>query len=139
MPPREDDGVLASRRIDAVSGISTPFGITSHGPPSQRSAESRARSETAIRWSMRSIRNPQAGIPSFIQPRSPEAWWVATIGSVASERTAMQIAGVIGSWRCSTSNRSRARTRRIRKTARGLSEMFGSDPFAGTITERPTG
>ena len=51
----------------------------------------------------------------------------------------MQIAGVIGSWRWSTSNCSRSRTRRIRKIERGLSTMFGSEPFAGTITDRPTG
>ena len=109
-------------------GTSTPLGTTSHGPPSQRSADSRARSETAIRWSTRSIRNPQPGIPSFIQPRSPEAWCVATIGSVASDSTATQIAGVIGSWRWSTSNRSRASVRRIRKTVRGLSADVGERP-----------
>ena len=27
----------------------------------------------------------------------------------------------------------------MRQTVRGLRTMFGSDPFAGTITERPTG
>ena len=63
-----------SRRDGSTAGgMRTPFGITSQGPPSHRSAESRARSETATRWSIRSIRNPQAGIPSFIHPRSPEA------------------------------------------------------------------
>ena len=47
--------------------------------------------------------------------------------------------GVIGSCRCTTSNaRARAR-RRIRKNERGLRMMFGSVPFAGTITERPIG
>ena len=51
----------------------------------------------------------------------------------------MQIAGVIGSCRWSTSNRSRSSTRRTRKIDRGLSTMFGSEPFAGTITDRPTG
>ena len=34
---------------------------------------------------------------------------------------------------------SRSSTRRIRKIARGLRMMFGSEPFAGTITERPIG
>src|SRR6187200_2410432 len=110
---------------DASGGMSTPFGTISHGPP--------------IRWSTRSIRNPQPGIPSRIQPRSPEAWCVVTIGSVASARTATQIAGVMGSWRWSTSNRSRSRTRRMRKNERGLRTMLGSEPFAGTITDRPTG
>ncbi len=51
----------------------------------------------------------------------------------------MQMAGVIGSWRWSTSNRSRSSTRLTRKIDRGLSTMLGSEPFAGTITERPTG
>ena len=51
----------------------------------------------------------------------------------------MQIAGVIGSCRCRTSNCSRSSARRIRRYARGERTMFGSDPFAGTITERPTG
>src|SRR3990170_3546852 len=53
--------------------------------------------------------------------------------------TATQIAGVIGSCRCSTSKRSRSSTSRMRKNERGLRTMFGNDPFAGTITERPTG
>ncbi len=92
-----------------------------------------------MRQSIRSMRNPQAGMPKRIQPRSPEAWKVATMGVVESARTATQIAGVMGSWRWSTSNRSRSSTRRIRKTERGLRTMFGNDPFAGTITDRPTG
>ena len=78
-------------------------------------------------------------MPSFIQPRSPEAWCVATIGSRAIASTPTQIAGVIGSCRWSTSNRSRSSTRRIRKNDRGLRLMLGSEPLAGTITERPTG
>ena len=51
----------------------------------------------------------------------------------------MHVAGVIGSCRCSTSKRSRSSAARMRKNARGLRTMFGSEPFAGTITERPTG
>jgi hypothetical protein len=113
--------------------------MTSQGPPTQRSAEARARSETAIRWSTRSIKNPQIGIPRRIQPRSPDAWCVATIGVVASASTAVQIAGVIGSCRCSTSNRSRSSVRLMRKNDRGLSTMFGREPLAGTITDLPTG
>jgi hypothetical protein len=38
-----------------------------------------------------------------------------------------------------TSKRSRSRTRRIRGIADGLRMRFGSESFAGTITERPTG
>ena len=51
----------------------------------------------------------------------------------------MQIAGVMGSCRWSTSKRSRSSAARTRKIERGLRTMFGSEPFAGTITERPTG
>ena len=42
-----------------------------------------------MRWSIRCSRKPQAGIASFIQPRSPDAWWVATIGQVAIASTVM--------------------------------------------------
>ena len=132
--------IVCSRSAgSACSGISTPFGTTSHGPPTHRSAEARACSETASFWSTRSMRNPQKCIPPRIQPSSPEAWWVATIGSRATARTLTQIAGVIGSWRCRTSNRSRSSTRLMRRNDRGLRTRFGSEPLAGTITERPTG
>src|SRR5579885_2466741 len=47
--------------------------------------------------------------------------------------------GVIGSCRCSTSNCSSRSASRMRKNERGLRMMFGSDPFAGTMTERPIG
>ena len=92
-----------------------------------------------MRWSTRSMRKPHPVIPRRIQARSPEAWCVATIGVRARARTATQMAGVIGSWRWRTSNRSRSSARRIRKNERGLRTMFGSEPFAGTITDRPTG
>ena len=92
-----------------------------------------------MRASSRSARKPQTGFPNRIQPSSPEAWNVPTSGVRAMMRTATQIAGVIGSCRCSTSNRSRTRARLIRRYARGERTMFGSEPFAGTITERPTG
>src|SRR5215211_4548540 len=52
---------------------------------------------------------------------------------------AMHGVGVIGSCRWRTSKSSFASTRRIRRIDRGLRMMFGSDPFAGTITERPIG
>ena len=64
---------------------------------------------------------------------------MATIGEVAIASAAMQVTGVIGSWRWRTSNCSRSSTRLIRTIARGLRMMFGSEPFAGTITERPIG
>jgi len=64
---------------------------------------------------------------------------VATTGVLANARVATQIAGVIGSCTCSTSKRSRASTLRMRVTDEGLRTMLGSEPFAGTMTERPTG
>ena len=82
---------------------------------------------------------PAIGVAARIQPRSPDAWKVATIGHRAKASTAVQIAGVIGSCRCSTSKRSRSRIRLIRTTDDGLRTMLGSDPFAGTMTDRPTG
>ena len=53
------------------------------------------------------MRKPQTGMAGFIQPRLPCAWKVATAGTFASASAATQIAGVIGSWRCRTSKRSR--------------------------------
>ena len=64
---------------------------------------------------------------------------MATTGQRANESAATQIAGVMGSCRCRTSKRSRSSTRFILGTVRGLSARFGSEPFAGTITDRPTG
>ncbi len=120
------------------SGMRTPFGITSQSAGTQRAIESRACSETAIRRSTRRRRKPQTGVASRIQPRSPEAWCVATIGHVATARQTTQIVGVIGSCRWRMSKRSRSSAARTRKMERGLRQMFGSEPFAGTITERPT-
>src|SRR5580765_1505743 len=119
--------------------MSTPLGTTSYSPGSHAAAVSRAWGDTAIRWSSRSARNPQSGVPPFIQPSLPCAWNVPTIGPRQSATAATAIAGVIGSWTCSTSKRSRASARLTRGIVRGESTMFGSVPFAGTITERPTG
>ena len=58
---------VCSRPAGSVAaGMSTPFGTISYSPGSQRLAESRAFSETAIRTSIRLARNPHAGIPSFM-------------------------------------------------------------------------
>ena len=121
------------------SGMSTPFGTISYSPGSQRCADARACSETAIRRSSRSSRKPHTGVASRIQPRSPLAWCVPTIGPSKSASAAMQGVGVIGSCRWRMSNLSRASTRLIRGIDRGLRMMFGSEPFAGTITDRPIG
>ena len=92
-----------------------------------------------MRRSIRSIRKPHTGRPACSQPRPPEAWKVATTGQRAQAIAAVQMTGVIGSCRWSTSNRSRSSTCFMRGIARGLRTMFGSAPLAGTITERPTG
>ncbi len=47
--------------------------------------------------------------------------------------------GVIGSCRWRTSNCSRSSACACAEIERGLRMMFGSEPFAGTITERPIG
>ena len=92
-----------------------------------------------MRWSIRSVRNPQSGFAPRIQPSSPDAWNVATSGHRARMSVVRQIVGVIGSCRWRTSKRSRSNARTIRKYERGDNTMFGSEPFAGTITVRPTG
>ena len=92
-----------------------------------------------MRWSIRSIRKPQVFMAPRAQLRTPDAWWVATIGQVAIASAVTHGVGVSGSCRCSTSKRSRSSASLIRKYERGLRMMFGSDPFAGTITERPIG
>ena len=57
----------------ASSGISTPFGMISYSPGKYRIAVSRARGETAIRFTTRSIRKPQTGFAILSQLSSPEA------------------------------------------------------------------
>ena len=63
----------------------------------------------------------------------------ANQGVLAKLSAETQIDGVIGSCRWRTSNSSRSSVRRMRKCVLGERTMFGSDPFAGTITDRPTG
>ena len=83
--------------------------------------------------------SPRPALPSLSHDSSPDAWKVATSGHLASASVATQGVGVIGSCRWSRSKRSVSSTRLIRKIERGLRMMFGSDPFAGTITDRPIG
>ena len=92
-----------------------------------------------MRASIRSIRKPQKCSAGPIQPSSPCAWCVATIGQRAYEIAATHTAGVIGSCAWMTSNCSWSRMRFTRPMLRGERTMFGSDPFAGTTTDRPTG
>ena len=69
----------------------------------------------------------------------PAACQVAATVQVAKASVATQIAGVIGSCRWTRSKRSSASTWRTRGIDRGESTMLGSEPLAGTTTERPTG
>jgi hypothetical protein len=64
---------------------------------------------------------------------------VVTIGQSATARAYAETIGANGSCTCTTSKRSRANAREIRVIDRGVSTMFDSEPFAGTITDRPTG
>ena len=76
----EHDLLLAVMCGLPPAGMSTPLGTTSYSPGSHAAAVSRAWGDTAIRWSSRSARNPQSGVPPFIQPSLPCAWNVPTIG-----------------------------------------------------------
>src|SRR5580765_8749008 len=78
-------------------------------------------------------------MPNRIQASLPAAWQVATSAHFASASVATQIAGVIGSWRWSTSKRSLASTLFSLNGTLGVRTRFGSEPFAGTITVRPSG
>ena len=98
----------------------------------------RAPAETAIRWSSRSARNPQSGV----RPASSRA------------RRARGTCRPSARARRERGDRDRRRHRLVdvehvealtlegapdAGIVRGESTMFGSVPFAGTITERPTG
>ena len=124
----------------AESGTSTPFGITSYSPGSQRFWDSRARSETAMRWSIRSIRKPQSGravlhpaeIAGGVERRDDRAAGANERRQADRRRHRLvQVEHVEAL--------SLERTRDAEEGARAESTMFGSEPFAGTITERPTG
>ena len=89
---------------------------------------------------MRSARKPHAAVASGYQRIvSPATCEVDTIGHVAATSAYADRIGIIGSWTCTTSNRSRSKIRLMRGNAAGLRTMFASESFAGTITERPTG
>ena len=139
LPAGEGDRVLAPRGIDGVGDEDAVRDdlVVAGKPARRRVARPLGDGDPLVDPAREEA--PRRASPSFIQPRSPEAWWVATIGAVAIASTEMQVTGVIGSCRWSTSKRSRSSTRLIRKIARGLRMMFGSEPFAGTITERPIG
>ena len=57
----------------------------------------------------------------------------------ASASVTTETVGVIGSWTWTRSKRSSRNTSRTRPMLRGERMMFGSEPLAGTTTERPTG
>ena len=101
----------------ASGGTSTPFGTTSYSPGSQRAADSRACSDTAIRLSMRAAEQvaPRLYRPYFSQRSSPLAWNVATVGPLHNATAATPIAGVIGSCTWMTSKRSRSKIRLMRR------------------------
>ena len=135
---REDDAVLALAGIGLVRDQHTVRDqlVVAGEPACRRGRRPLGHGDPVVEPVGEEAPDP----PAHPHPaRSPDAWCVATIGVVAIASTATQVTGVIGSCRCSTSKCSRSSTRRMRKMARGESTMFGSDPFAGTITERPIG
>ena len=137
----EDDRVRRGSPGSAAGGISTPFGITSKSQPLNHAwAELRASFGDGD-----PVVDPVEQEPPERHARrastraAPAACQVATTGHRATASADTQIAGVIGSCRWRTSNRSSAKTRFSLKGTVGLRQMFGSEPFAGTITVRPTG
>ena len=122
----------------AAAGIPTPFGRISNRPGMKGSAARRATSDTAIRWSTRRSTIPQHRFPIGHQ-RLPDACEVVTTGHGAVAMANADRIGAYGSWTWTTSKRSVRQSRRSRVIACGERTMFGSVPFAGTITERPTG
>ncbi len=64
---------------------------------------------------------------------------MATIGQGADATANAESTGARGSCTWTMSKRSCSQIRRIRRIDWGLRMMLGSDAFAGTITERPTG
>ena len=138
---REHDLVLPRRRDPPRAGSSTPFGMTSYSPGSQRRRRvARVRRDRDPVVQPIGEKPPRPACRAFIHPSVAVSRGTSRRpGTRASASAATQIAGVIGSCRWRTSN-ARARARAgSRRTDRGERTMFGSDPFAGTITERPTG
>ena len=125
----------------ACSGTTTPFGTISNPGPSQRSADSAAIRETAIRCvdpvEQEAPHRQPAAHPAEVAGRVPGA---RRSGSARTRASATQIAGVIGSCRWTTSKRSsreRLADRGRSRAARGRCSAASRSP--GTTTERPTG
>ena len=137
LSPGEDDPVLAVAGRRRLRGR----GRRSESPRTRRAASDSAtrfaRSETAMRWSIRSMRKPHTCTPYFIQPSSPDAWNVATIGQRARMRAVRQIVGVIGSCRWRTSKRSRSSARVVRKYDAGRQDDVRERPVRGDDHRAP--
>ena len=100
----------------ADGGTSTPFGnhLVRRREASGSATPSRAPTRRCDGRCGRSG-SPRAASRPRIQPRSPDAWNVATSGQRARMSVVRQIVGVIGSCRWRTSKRSRSSARTIRK------------------------
>ena len=135
----ERDRVLAARGIDGVGdedAVRDDLVVAGKPPWPPSRAPARRRRSAGRSGSRGSPRRASRASSSRARPRRGGSRRSAQVAIASTE---MQVTGVIGSCRWSTSKRSRSSTRLIRKIARGLRMMFGSDPFAGTITERPIG
>ena len=138
VPPDEDDVAAPPARIGR-QGQSTPFGITRTGRR-RRARRSLVRPPRLRSGSRSAWPDPQKALPIGYQPRrSPAEWHVATGGHGAVASANEESRGASGSCTCTTSKRSRSKILRMRTMAGGLRMRLGSEAFAGTITERPTG
>ena len=106
---------------------------------SHRAADSAAIGETAMRASIRSIRKPQKWQPST-HPAEVAVGVPCDDDRALRERRASRRRPPASSARAGARRRScsSARIVLIRPTVRGERTMFGSEPLAGTTTERPT-
>ena len=124
----------------ASGGTITPFGTISYSPGSQRSADARASSETAIRRSMRvGEEAPRVARPVHPTRARRSRGTSPPSGRATTRARRRRSPASSARGRGSGRSRSRSKIRLIRSGVVGLRTMFGSEPFAGTITERPTG
>jgi hypothetical protein len=69
---------------------------------------------------------------------SAAAWNVPTVGRRVFHRAMSGTLGISGSWRWTTSGSKALSARRTPAAVRGPNESGATEPFAGTLTARPT-
>ena len=107
-----------------------PLGMTTASRPRWRTTTSRADSETAMPASILSIAGRSTPPASCIErDRGVAVWKVATTGDSAAHRASREMLGVIGSWRCSRSNRPARSQRPTRAALSGPKFTRATDPL----------